>query len=143
MIGRDAAGRPGNWTPKPVTVRETAADTWNTLRDRAAEIFEPVFAFVSRIVRTARWVLERVAVLYPVRWYQWQTASDERTCPECGALQGRTWHEQEAIPAPPLHVNCRCRVAHIRTEWRVRYTPVWRLRWFTRQLWEWTQTGWA
>ena len=143
MIGRAAAGRPGTWRPQPVSRRDTVESPWNTFRDRAAEVLEPVFSFVSRIVRVARWVLERVAVLYPVRWYAWHTANDERTCPECGGLQGRTWHEHQPMPAPPLHVNCRCGVVLARTEWRVRYVPTWRLRWFTRQEWEWTRTGWA
>jgi SPP1 gp7 family putative phage head morphogenesis protein len=145
MIGRAATGgiKAGNSPPsykeRADRVREVFDNTW----DHAVEILEPVFRFVSRVVRIARWVLERVAVIYPIRWYQWQTANDERTCPECGSMQGRTWHEQQAIPTPPLHVNCRCRVTHAWTEWRVRYVPSWRLRWFTRREWEWTRTGWA
>lgn len=142
MIGRAATGSVGNWKPQPVSIRDTAADTWDAMRHRATGILEPVFSFVARIVRVATWVLERIAVIFPVRWYQWRTAQDERTCPECGGMEGRTWHEQQAIPAPPLHVNCRCQVALAWTEWRVRYIPTWRLHWFTRQTWEWTQTGW-
>lgn len=141
--GRTAGGRAGNWQPQPVSRRETVEDGWVRFRDRVADVLEPVFSFVSRIVRVARWVLERVAVVYPVRWYRWNTAGDERTCTECGSMRGRTWHENQAIPAPPLHVNCRCVVSQYRTEWRVRFVPTWRLRWFTRQEWEWKRTGWA
>jgi len=152
MIGRAASGRaatgrssagPGAWKPQPVSIRETVDDGWDRFRERAADALRPVYSFVAHLVRVARWVLERVAILYPVRWYRWTTAGDERTCPECGALQGRTWPEGQPVPAPPLHVNCRCTVGLYRTEWRVRYVPTWRLRLFTRQEWEWKRTGWA
>lgn len=143
MIGRAATGRTGNWQPQPVSRREAVQDGWDRFRERVADVLEPVFSFVARIVRVARWVLERVAVVYPVRWYRWNIAGDERTCPEFVSMRGRTWHENQAIPAPPLHVNCRCVVSHYRTEWRVRFVPTWRLRWFTRQAWEWKRTGWA
>ena len=140
MIGRAASGRTSTWKPRPAPEPAPLAEAVATFRDRVAEILEPVFALVARIVRIARWVLERVAVLYPVRWYAWQTAADERTCPECGALHGQTWREDRPAPAPPLHVNCRCQVVLARTEWRVRYVPTWRLRTVTRQEWEWKRT---
>jgi len=133
MIGREATGDIGRRKPS----------SRPGLRERVIDLVEPVATFVTRVVRVVRWVLERTAVIFPVRWYQWQTANDERTCPECGSMNGRTWDEQQAIPAPPLHGNCRCRVVHAWTEWRVRFVPAWRLRWFTRQAWEWTRTGWA
>jgi len=142
MIGRAATGRASTWQPRPNPVRRPVADAWDTFQDRVSEVFEPVFALVARIVRIARWVLERIAVLQPVHWYAWRTAADERTCPECGALHGQTWREDQPAPAPPLHVSCRCAIHLARTEWRVRSVPTWRLRTVTRQDWEWRRTGW-
>jgi len=149
MIGRGAAGSSGPIpartpiarSPTP-TVRDTIADGWTTFRERA-DLYRPVLTFVSRLVSIARWVLERVAIIERVEWYRWETRHDERTCPECGPLDGRTWPDTHAMPAPPLHVNCRCRVVHARTEWRVRHIPTWQLHWSTRRLDEWTRTGWA
>lgn len=37
----------------------------------------------------------------------WSTALDERTCPQCGILDGRVWPEHLA-PTCPLHPLCRC-----------------------------------
>ena len=138
MIGRAATGSIGNWKPRPIGASGIPAPPPRN-PGRAAG---PDGALVPVTIRTARWVLERTAIRYPVRWYQWETASDERMCPQCGAMQGRTWSEHQPIPAPPLHNNCRCQVRYLRTEWRVRYVSDWRLRWFTRQAWEWKRTGW-
>ena len=143
MIGRAAAGRPGAPAPRPATVRERIDDGWNAFRERAADLLRPILSFVTRVIRVARWVLERVAIIEPVEWLRWETMHDERTCPECGPLDGRTWPESRAMPAPPLHVNCRCRIVHARTEWRVRHEPAWRLQWGSRRVGAWTQTGWA
>lgn len=38
---------------------------------------------------------------------QWVSTLDKRTCPACGALDGREF-ALNAGPRPPLHVNCRC-----------------------------------
>ena len=37
----------------------------------------------------------------------WLTAGDERTCPECGPLDGREYRI-EKMPSQPLHPACRC-----------------------------------
>jgi SPP1 gp7 family putative phage head morphogenesis protein len=37
----------------------------------------------------------------------WQTAEDERTCPECAPLDGKVYPLNK-LPGPPLHSNCRC-----------------------------------
>ncbi|MBA3379558.1 MAG: hypothetical protein H0T93_11805 [Chloroflexia bacterium] len=140
--GRGATGRAGNWKPKPKSVRAAADKSWNRLGQRVPDALEPVLSRVSRQIRESRWVLERVAVIYPIQWSKWQTANDERTCPECAPMHGRSWPDDRPMPEPPLHVNCRCQAVYARTEWRVRYVPAWRLRWFTRQAWEWTRTGW-
>jgi SPP1 gp7 family putative phage head morphogenesis protein len=143
MIGRAAAGRTTISHTPPTTIRQTIDDGWSTFRSRTTDLLRPILTFVTHLIRIARWVLERVAVIEPVEWFAWRTAGDERTCPECGPLDGRTWPETHAMPAPPLHVNCRCRIVHARTEWRVRHIPTWQLQWSTRRLGEWTRTGWA
>lgn len=38
---------------------------------------------------------------------KWLTAQDERTCPECGSLDGQVFKIDEA-PGPPKHPACRC-----------------------------------
>jgi len=37
----------------------------------------------------------------------WQTAEDERTCPECAPLDGQVFPLDKLI-GPPLHCSCRC-----------------------------------
>ena len=102
----------------------------------------PVWERKLTTERVAIRVREAEEVLYPVRWYRWITAADERTCPECGGLAGHTWSEQQPGSSPPLHVNCRCRVALDHLEWRVRYVARWRTRWVTQPTWAWQRTGW-
>lgn len=119
------------------------ADAWDRLRDRGAEILQPVFDWVGRVVGAFRWVLETVAELFPIQWYSFATAGDERTCPECGALDGYEWSEETPGPSVPVHNNCRCEVIAHRTEWRTRYVERWRQRWFEEVAWSWERVGWA
>lgn len=39
---------------------------------------------------------------------EWVTAGDDRVCPRCGALEGKTFTVEEARGKIPLHPNCRC-----------------------------------
>lgn len=117
-------------------------DGYDSIRDRVADILEPVYELFEVVVGAFRWVLETVRVVYPVEFYRFVVYGDERTCPECGAWHGTTWEEGYDPVAPPLHVNCRCEVVHAWTEWRVRYVDEWRLRWFSWSEWEWRITGW-
>ncbi len=41
------------------------------------------------------------------RW-EWKATNDERTCPICGALDGRTFTFDSSQEQPPGHPNCRC-----------------------------------
>ena len=143
MRTRPTAGISPGFKSRPTESRTSVTANPPTFRQRLDDVLEPVYAFVARVFRIAQWVLVRIALRYPVRWVAWQTAADERTCPECGALQGRTWPEDRSGPVPPLHVNCRCRVVPHHTEWRTRYVPTWQQRFVTGQAWEWTRTGWA
>lgn len=40
--------------------------------------------------------------------FTWSAALDPRTCPSCGALDGRSWAFGESHPMPALHWGCRC-----------------------------------
>jgi SPP1 gp7 family putative phage head morphogenesis protein len=39
---------------------------------------------------------------------EFATAQDNKVCPECQALEGRTFTMQEAQGVIPVHPNCRC-----------------------------------
>lgn len=45
-----------------------------------------------------------------VEMWQWLSAVDERTCEECGRLDGEVFHWGE-MDIPPLHPQCRCSIA--------------------------------
>ena len=142
MIGYDTGtSGSGGRVPDPPAVRETWGRVDDWLRDRVDDVLEPVWDYVSTVAEVARWVLERVAIVYPVVHERWATGADERVCPECGPLHGMVWPEGEGA-VPPLHVNCRCRREQAYVEWRTRYVDEWRLRWTTSVEWEWRITGW-
>lgn len=42
-----------------------------------------------------------------VRKLEWMTMEDERTCPVCGALDGKQF-DIDRFPSQPAHPNCRC-----------------------------------
>ncbi|HEU0165205.1 MAG TPA: hypothetical protein VFQ54_09170, partial [Thermomicrobiales bacterium] len=123
-------------------VRDAWNDTVDYVRDRIPDLLEPVIEFVEEVVGAWLWVLEKVAIVYPVIFERWETAADERVCPECGPIYGAIWEEGSG-PHPPVHVNCRCRRVLAWTEWRTRYVEDWRLRWTTWTEWETRITGWA
>jgi len=80
----------------------------------------------SEVIRASNYAQEQAYIQSGVvEGKEWFTALDERTCPACGALDGRiiglgknyfnkgdTFHgfslNYEDIKAPPLHPNCRC-----------------------------------
>lgn len=45
---------------------------------------------------------------------QWVTWRDDRVCPICAPLHGRTDYQSEFPYGPPAHVNCRCWLANVR-----------------------------
>jgi hypothetical protein len=142
MIGYDLGTTGGGRTPDPPSVRETWEQGAQYLRERVEDVLEPVWDVVTRVEEAARWVLERVVVIYAMPVERWVTGADERVCPECGPLAGMTWLAGEG-PLPPLHVNCRCRREAAGVEWRSREVNEWRLQWGTREVWGWEVTGWA
>ncbi|MGC4107242.1 MAG: hypothetical protein QM753_13040 [Thermomicrobiales bacterium] len=150
MIGYEAGGGGGiGWSPPSSGDIDRIRNAWDTtvdtIRDRATDVLEvvPVFDLIAQVEAVATWVLETVAIVYPVPIEGWRTASDERVCPECGPLDEMTWEDGAGGPQPPLHGNCRCWRGVVRTEWRVRFVDEWRLRWTVRTVWDWVHTGWA
>jgi hypothetical protein len=141
VIGYDLGAMGGGYRGDPDAVRETWDRVADYVSTRVPEVLEPVWDLVGRVVEVAQWVLEAVAQVYPVAWERWETAADERVCPECGPLHGMAWPEGEG-EAPPAHVNCRCTRVHAFTEWRTRWVPEWRLTWTTRTEFDWRITGW-
>jgi hypothetical protein len=107
VIGSDGydTGGPGGWArqPQPEAVRETWERYTDWLRERVDDVLEPVWDLVGRVVEVARWVLERVAVVYPVHFERWETGADERVCPECGPLGGMVFEEGEVPPGAGVH----------------------------------------
>jgi len=143
-VGRVSVG----WRRDGNRIRDAAWEVADSVRERAVEIVErvvralrPVYEWVGRVVGAFLWVLETVRIVYPVYFERWQTAADERLCPECAPLGGAVWERGVGIH-PPLHVNCRCHRDLAWTEWRVRFTQEWRLRWTEWTEMEWQLTGW-
>ena len=56
---------------------------------------------------TVEWVRTTVAEYDPIRFEEFSTREDERTCPICGQLDGFVWQEGDGF-YPPLHDHCRC-----------------------------------
>lgn len=72
-----------------------------------------------------RYVREEIEALDPIRFEEWQTKDDERTCPICGQLDGETWQSGEGF-APPVHDHCRCQRVFHHFEFRKRISYRWR-----------------
>jgi SPP1 gp7 family putative phage head morphogenesis protein len=47
----------------------------------------------------------------------WCSTLDYRTCPSCGALDGKTWTFGETHPSPSLHWGCRCTILPKTKSW--------------------------
>jgi hypothetical protein len=141
VIGYDTGG-PGGWDPQPAADR--IREVWRergTWLPRATAPLEPVWGWVEEIAERTVSVLETIEVLDPIRMERWETAGDERTCPECAPLHGRAWQEG-AGPTPPLHVNCRCRRVFAFTAWRRREVREWRQRTIPQRRLAWRVMGW-
>ena len=49
--------------------------------------------------------------------YQWVATLDPRTCPSCGALDGKVWPWGDSHPVPSLHWGCRCMGCGVTKSW--------------------------
>lgn len=143
MIGYDTGGPGGTgWDPQPAADR--IREVWNerdTWLPRVAAPLEPVWDLIEEVVERTITVLETIEIITPIPVERWVTAGDERTCPECAPLHGRTWREGDG-PAPPLHVNCRCQRILAFTEWQRREVREWRQRTIPVTRLAWRITGW-
>lgn len=84
-----------------------------------------------------RTVVER---LDPIRYEEWSTREDERTCPICGQLDGAVWSAGEGF-VPPVHDHCRCIRIYHHTEFRHREVEEWRDITVHHSTWEWVRTS--
>jgi SPP1 gp7 family putative phage head morphogenesis protein len=50
---------------------------------------------------------------YGYTHWEWIAALDERTCPVCGALDGKVFKFGDSQDIPPAHPNCRCSIAPV------------------------------
>lgn len=90
------------------------------LAKRVRQVFDDADRFrAAMIARTETTATANMAQLSVYRragiqYKTWVTADDERVCPICGALDGRTVGLDEefspGIYAPPAHPNCRCTI---------------------------------
>lgn len=141
-VGWEAGASVGGWAN---TQTQTPLDS---VREAGRWVAERTIEQVPRweLVQQGRdvweWVLETIAERYPVAWFGWEVHPDERLCPECAIYAGDTWEADTWHPAPPLHVNCRCREYLHHVEWRTRYVETWRLQLRRQTWWEWDITSW-
>jgi SPP1 gp7 family putative phage head morphogenesis protein len=63
---------------------------------------------LAMIQEYKRWGVEGVNVIV-----EWQTAGDDKVCPVCSSLEGKTFTIEEAELLIPVHPNCRCCVIPI------------------------------
>ena len=120
--------------------RFTESSAWRFLRplteaaydgfDKSVMLGEPVSKMEARIgeaKRTSIWRSKREARTTitevsndahmeeykraKAKRYQFVATFDEKTCPVCGQLDGKTFNIEDAEPGvnyPPMHPNCRC-----------------------------------
>ncbi len=105
-------------------LRRTLAEGWEAgegipeLAARVREVFEEADRYrsflIARTETTATANMAQLSVLRQagIGYKTWSTSADERVCPVCGPLDGRTVRlDEEFAPgifAPPAHPNCRC-----------------------------------
>lgn len=86
------------------------------LRKRLIEAFGTSYSNVDRLVRTEMAYIQTQAsknamIEDGVEYYEFFADPDERTCPVCGALDGKRFKTSEMKPgvnATPMHPRCAC-----------------------------------
>lgn len=63
---------------------------------------------LAMIQEYKRWGVEGVTVIV-----EWKTAGDDKVCPDCASLEGKTFTIEEAEVLIPYHPQCRCCVIPI------------------------------
>jgi hypothetical protein len=149
MIGFDSGGGGGGYGIDVETVQDAWArltELWDTVFDLVTDVVSDVanaiYEWVATVVDIYRWVTTWVSELYGVTMERWVTAGDERTCPQCGGMNGQIREKGEG-EYPPLHGNCRCGRVFAFTEWHTREVLT-TVREHTQEtVWTWQLTGWA
>ena len=87
--------------------------TTGTAKWRARAIARTTLTEVSKESET------RVMRELGVKRYRYRATLDERTCPVCGRMDGKTYNldeEKAGVNSPPMHINCRCTVSVVVSE---------------------------
>lgn len=144
MIGFDNGGSSGGGSSglDLDTTWEKLQDAWNDVVDLIEDISEAIWSWVETVVDVFRWVRTIVEEIYGVPIERWTTRQDERTCPQCGGLDGQTWERNEG-EYPPAHNNCRCTREFAYTEWRSREVFAWERQRQRIVTGGWQITGWT
>jgi hypothetical protein len=141
LIGFDS-GAGGGGGLDPETIRDKLDDLWNDVVDFIQDIAEAIWSWVETVIDFFRWVRVFVQEIYGVPMERWNTRHDERTCPQCGGLDGQVWERNEG-EYPPAHDNCRCTRDFAYTDWRTRTISTWQRQHEQIITGEWQITGWT
>jgi hypothetical protein len=144
MIGFDMGGGGGsNISPERVQdAWDRLSRLWDDVVDFVTDLARAVFGWVETVIDIYRWVRVLVTEIYGVPMERWTTHHDERTCPQCGALDGQTWERNDG-EYPPAHTNCRCSRTYAYTDWRTREIVTWERQRHQVSIWTWQITGWV
>jgi len=91
--------------------KRATSDYWRTPQGISRRIEMLSQNFTYKVVNNSLMFYGQSAGIDYVRWV---TMEDERVCPICGALDGRTYRKGQFLPPLPSHTNCRCRWELIR-----------------------------
>ena len=142
MIGYDMGGGGGSGGLDTGSAWDRLEDLWNDIVDVVSDIATAVWEWVETVIDIFRWVRVVVQELYGVPMERWITHRDERTCPQCGALDGAIAERGEG-DYPPAHTNCRCAREFAFTDWRTRDVTRWERQHLQIVTGGWQITGWS
>ncbi|MFA7329791.1 MAG: phage minor head protein [Candidatus Delongbacteria bacterium] len=95
------ARRIGGIVKDPEEFRQAGKTVFKTVQQRAELIAR------SEVMRAYNQGALKFETRVGIRRGRWLTAGDERTCPDCGPLDGKEFDLVD-LPSQPLHPACRC-----------------------------------
>ena len=95
------ARRIGGIVKDPDEFRQAGKTVFKTVQQRAELIAR------SEVMRAYNQGAVKFETRVGIRRGRWLTAGDERTCPDCGPLDGKEFDLVD-LPSQPLHPACRC-----------------------------------
>lgn len=95
------ARRIGGIVKDPDEFRQAGKTVFKTVQQRAELIAR------SEVMRAYNQGALKFETRVGIRRVRWLTAGDERTCPDCGPLDGKEFDLVD-LPSQPLHPACRC-----------------------------------